>query len=519
MKYWVHFLVLSLTGFLLGFAALNLGSNFNLNLDWRVESFTLAASFFLILRMGLGFYQNFLAIRLNRHIQTVLNTEYIDTLGSLKREFSLSQVFYRLNQSAQAVGESLSFGFASLATSLSVAIVLTAHFMQNYPNTLWLLVLGFIMVATISQVFHRSIYKLGKEHHEQESRLFDQQKHLIYESDYLLATGRLEKWKVNFKTEQLRLEATEKRLSLQHQLASQFQWALQFLFVALILSPLADLSGLDSSGFFWLYLLVGTYLQAYSGWIQLGQIKDPLSKLEELFSPSPNNQKPIVSESPKLKAENLKIFFGENQKVHGLRALNFSWSQGDRVWISGPSGAGKTTLLKSLAGLHYNFTGSLELSSTLRVGYLPQPCYQMDGQSLDAYLGLRQDLKKEWKLVEGLGLKDFFESIHWNTQLNIGQKGLAPSRGQWTRLSLLRELIQKPQLLLLDEPTAHLDQESAKSLYRFLDEHLSHEIVIICEHAPPSHFSVSETILLDHFEASQNSLMSRNTRPLESLDP
>jgi ATP-binding cassette subfamily F protein uup len=145
--------------------------------------------------------------------------------------------------------------------------------------------------------------------------------------------------------------------------------------------------------------------------------------------------------------------------------LTFSINKGDRVGLIGPNGAGKSTLLKILAGKASIDEGRLTIQKGLRVGYLEQqPEFKPTVTIGDAVL-------------EGLNDPDNWEDIAYSQEIS-GKLELdrfdastlvSTLSGGWKkRVALARELAKQPDLLLMDEPTNHMDVESIMWLEELL---------------------------------------------------
>jgi thiol reductant ABC exporter CydC subunit len=163
----------------------------------------------------------------------------------------------------------------------------------------------------------------------------------------------------------------------------------------------------------------------------------------------------------------------------GLDHLTLQISPGDKVAIVGPSGAGKTTLADVLAGFRRPSTGTYQLGdvdTSLLTGE------QIRNQVLlvehDAHLfaeTIRNNLRlgkpdvtddELDQLATRLGLTEWIDSLpeRWNTR--VGQGGQPVSGGQRRRLVVARALLADPAVLVLDEPTAHLDDANAVAITR-----------------------------------------------------
>jgi len=129
--------------------------------------------------------------------------------------------------------------------------------------------------------------------------------------------------------------------------------------------------------------------------------------------------------------------------------------------VTGESGAGKSTLLDVVAGLRLPAAGRV---STGRVHYVTQRPFLPDGSIGEALrLGATRELTDEHLLsaLDRVGLGAFVSGLPDGLGTALGDDGFGLSAGQRTRLALARALLSSGSVLLLDEPTAHLDSESA----------------------------------------------------------
>lgn len=149
-----------------------------------------------------------------------------------------------------------------------------------------------------------------------------------------------------------------------------------------------------------------------------------------------------------------------------FKDISFTIQAGDRVGLIGHNGCGKSTLIRLLCGDLTPKEGSLSLSRQCILSrveqYLPAALHELS--LLDAVLAAlpldqqRSDVWQAETLLSDMG----FQEQDWRTLTS------ALSGGQYTRLLLARALIVKPDLLLLDEPSNHLDLPSLLWLEDFL---------------------------------------------------
>ncbi len=158
--------------------------------------------------------------------------------------------------------------------------------------------------------------------------------------------------------------------------------------------------------------------------------------------------------------------------------LDLTLAAGELRGIVGPSGSGKTTLLRALAGLEPLAAGTLALQGrTLeqwppaswrrRVGYLAQRPVMLPGTVADnlAWPG-RLHTAGEGQPVEH-GHDELLEAVGLPPAL-LQRPADELSEGQAARVGLVRSVLAGPQVLLLDEPTAALDEDTADRVEDFL---------------------------------------------------
>ncbi len=156
---------------------------------------------------------------------------------------------------------------------------------------------------------------------------------------------------------------------------------------------------------------------------------------------------------------------------------------GDFVGVIGPNGGGKTTLVKVILGLQPLFGGSISFpSGRLRTGYLPQAtqidkAFPITVKELVAS-GLR--IRRRW--LPHLNVKQRRRVREMLEEAGLAHLAARPigelSGGQLQKALLCRALIDRPELLILDEPNTHVDKQFEQELYRWLKE-LNKEMAIL----------------------------------------
>ncbi len=193
-----------------------------------------------------------------------------------------------------------------------------------------------------------------------------------------------------------------------------------------------------------------------------------IERLEAVAVDEPEDDlKRIHFKFPKPPRSGLKVVELEHvQQAYGdhvvYRDLNFTAERGQRIVLVGPNGAGKSTLLKILAGVIPIQGGSLELGSNVVPGYFAQNRLDNLHASATVFENVMELRTNENQLTEQqaraiLGAFLFRKD-------DVHKKVSVLSGGEKSRLALARILVKPPNLLLMDEPTTHLDIASIDAL-------------------------------------------------------
>ena len=146
-----------------------------------------------------------------------------------------------------------------------------------------------------------------------------------------------------------------------------------------------------------------------------------------------------------------------------LSNVDFHIDKGEIVTVVGPNGSGKTTLLKTIIGAVKPRRGTLTRAPGLRIGYVPQRLAIDNTLPLTVrrFLGLP---RRHPEAVKQAALEEAGAEGLMTRQMS------ALSGGQFQRVLLARAILDKPDLLILDEPTTGLDQPGSAALYRQIEQ-------------------------------------------------
>ncbi len=158
--------------------------------------------------------------------------------------------------------------------------------------------------------------------------------------------------------------------------------------------------------------------------------------------------------------KNLHVAYGANIV---LRHVDLYLQPGEIVTIVGPNGSGKTSLLRAIIGATEPASGKITLQPGLKIGYVPQRLH------IDPTLPIT--VERFMRLTAGVSkavCRDVLDIVGVPDLLMRQMSQL--SGGQFQRVLLARALINRPDVLLLDEATQGLDQPGSAAFYRQIEQ-------------------------------------------------
>jgi zinc transport system ATP-binding protein len=189
---------------------------------------------------------------------------------------------------------------------------------------------------------------------------------------------------------------------------------------------------------------------------------------------------------PALEVVNLSIGF---DRINIIERLSFEVAQGSALAIIGPNGAGKSVLAKALIGA-LPYSGTVNWEANTKLGYVPQ---KLDiERDLPITGGDFLRAKAAVARASGVHITDALGLVGLKVEA-VGKPIGALSGGQFQRLLVAAALIGHPTVLLLDEPTAGVDEPGQDTLNDTLErlrkEHgltilfISHDLSVVYQHA------------------------------------
>jgi putative ABC transport system ATP-binding protein len=187
-----------------------------------------------------------------------------------------------------------------------------------------------------------------------------------------------------------------------------------------------------------------------------------------------------------IQAVGLNKWFGEGEaRTHAVKDVNFDAFFGEILYVVGPSGSGKTTMLSMISGILRPNSGTVKIEDTdvwtlsndalaefrlHKIGFVFQDFHLFprlttaENVAIPLILQKRpwdEALKEAAVDLETVGLKD-------KTQL----PPVKLSGGEQQRVAIARAIVSRPDILILDEPTASLDGDTGRNIVKFVRERI-----------------------------------------------
>lgn len=197
-----------------------------------------------------------------------------------------------------------------------------------------------------------------------------------------------------------------------------------------------------------------------------------------------------------LSLDQVTLRLGAGERI-ALDGVSCSVAPGEILALAGPSGSGKTTVLEVILGLRQPQQGSVlwngvpfadldPASLRDRLAYMSQRPHLFHGSLAENLRLFDPDASNAQveAAARAAGVLDFAAELPRRLDTPLGERGFGLSGGQVQRLALARVFLRQAPLLLLDEPTAHLDRATEAALLERLAVHARGRTLVIATHSP-----------------------------------
>ncbi len=224
-------------------------------------------------------------------------------------------------------------------------------------------------------------------------------------------------------------------------------------------------------------------------WTFLYRVNQLLMKENKPFTVDGKKDYPGLKKSISIENVTFSYNSGEEQV---LRDINFTIPQGKKTAIVGTSGSGKTTLINLLLKFYTPQNGRIQIDDTplkeisaqsLRsaIGIVSQDTFIFnDTVANNIAFGTKGEISDSAIRAAALkaGAHEFISNLSEGYETILGDRGIKLSGGQRQRISIARAILKDPEILILDEATSSLDNQTEKKIHQAIME-LSHDRTVI----------------------------------------
>ena len=195
----------------------------------------------------------------------------------------------------------------------------------------------------------------------------------------------------------------------------------------------------------------------------------------------------------KIELKDVSFSYVDNFNV--LNNVDLTINAGQTTAIVGSTGSGKSTLIKLLLRLYEINNGSIsydsnslkeiELSSLReKIGLVSQDVFLFEGSVIEniAYGDLKASESEVWNAAQKSEADEFINNLPEKENTIVGERGQKLSGGQRQRISIARAILKNPEILILDEATSSVDNETEAAIQRSLDILKKDRTVIVIAH-------------------------------------
>jgi subfamily B ATP-binding cassette protein HlyB/CyaB len=249
--------------------------------------------------------------------------------------------------------------------------------------------------------------------------------------------------------------------------------------------------------------LVGLWQEFQQAGIAIKRLADVMDAPQEPYSVIPSRE---GKRQGRIEIENLSFRYAENLP-YLYQNLNITIEPGQCIAIMGPSGCGKSTLTKLLQGFYQPVEGSIKLdghdirhlsANELRssFGVVPQETTLFSGAIYDNIVLGNAHASFDDVVVacKAAGIHETIEALPQGYQTPIGEHGAGLSGGQKQRIAIARALLKRPPILIFDEATSNLDDETANAFGETVNQLTGKVTILMIAHKLPKSIGDVATI-------------------------
>ncbi len=228
----------------------------------------------------------------------------------------------------------------------------------------------------------------------------------------------------------------------------------------------------------------------------LNRIYGDLNELEQFVEPAPEPYTPRPEPMQNSVTLEDVVFQYEDTDHPAINGISLEIHKGESIGFVGSTGAGKTTLIDIILGLLPITSGEIRVDGKSiyddlrewqrRIGYIPQTIYLSDDTLRNnVAFGIPEDEiddEKVERAIRSAQLEPFVAGLPEGLETKLGEHGVRISGGQRQRVGIARALYHDPEILIMDEATAALDNRTEADVMAALEQISDQKTLIIIAH-------------------------------------
>lgn len=426
-----------------------------------------------------------------------LMNDILNSIKTVKTEVNINELILNFKNILD-VKNIYSLGTVYILPTIIIGFALIYYFFTANIKTGFIVVISMLVFIMFSVRLEDTCVRTTKDYESEINKLYDEIQDLMNNNDTIITSNTQNK-------ELCQIKKTQDKCSSKHEISEfksgevSFSLSTMSMLFMLLLDAIAI--KLYYGGHMRDDMLISVCMMSYtfinyynSSIYKFKSVLHYIGKYRELIEYFNKFKLKTNLENKEIQLYKGKINFTNVQVIHQDKLmnnkLNFTIEGGTKVGIVGEIGTGKTSILKILAGLK-KYKGRVMIddqdmescsheSLMKHIIYIPQHP-KLFNRTIWENLAYGteltyQDIKKE---VLKLKLEKFFTKFADGINSNVGKEGSKLSGGQKQIMALIRAIIQRKSIILLDEPTSSLDSETKKIFISLIESIIDRTIITV----------------------------------------
>ena len=471
----------------------------------------------MLSRIGFSAISSRIRVRISVKIQNELQIKVYRTIFNAQweslREYRKGDLINRLNSDVSEVSNGVINWWPNVLTVLTQFIYAFVLIVMNDPAMAFIALMSAPVSAFMSRFMIRRMHEHNLKVKELNADMMSYQEDSFHNLQYIKSFGiagiinrKLEDKQLSYKEEMMDYNKTYILMNTILRLVG-----IAVTFISYAWGSFRIWEGVITYGTMVMFLQLtltlsssfNSLLKVIPSTINLGTSASRIISLESLPSevtePS-EAEKNFIEKSydsgVKVNCENITFHYSDEPEVNVLDKTSFKTEIGETIAIVGGSGIGKTTFFRLILGILECSDGTISLeniygekipvSASMRklFAYVPQGNTIIEGTVAENLRLIKPDATDE-EIISALKLScayDFIKNLPDGINSYVGESGKGFSEGQIQRISIARALIKNAPVLLFDEVTSALDEETELRLLENIRKHLKNKTVIFVTH-------------------------------------